>query len=915
MIRHQKTILLIAGKNLDCETVRGTLGKQYELSFAKTGQEGIESYQKEPTDCVIFDWSIQDGDGFDLIQRLVELKAVVITVVSKTQEDIAYQVLAAGSQSYLFQEDLTYEIFNQAIKNAFDQEALRRRLTEKQEELEKTDASLRDSEALYHSLVENIPVCMLRKDLDGRFVFANSKYSEFTNRSIDDIIGKTDFDFYPKDVAEKFRLDDDKVVKSSEQVRELEVNEIDGQTRWVEVIKTPLLDSKANVVGTQAIFWDVTERQLAVQALKEAKEAAEEANQTKSGFLANMSHEIRTPLNAIIGMTDLVLDSELGQSQREYLTIVTESAESLLEIINEVLDFSKIEAGKLELESIDFDLNDEVGSVMKTMGQRAHAKGLELIWHVHSNCPEWVCGDPVRIRQMLVNLVGNAVKFTAEGEVLLEIQANEICDSTVTLQFSVRDTGVGIPPDKIDTVFSAFEQVDMSTTREFGGTGLGLAITSRIAEALNGRVWVESEVGTGSIFHITADLEVAEPPADCPTHQDLEGLSALIIDDNATNRFILTELLSKEGMQVDDVSSARLAIEYLEKRIANNLSLPILVSDVNMPGMDGFMLASELRSNQLFADLPIILLTSGGRIGDIRKRKELNISSYLMKPIKKLELLNAITQSLQSKSDIEASEQTQTSEASDTNLPPMKILLAEDGYANQKMAIGLLTKWGHTVEVAENGQIAIDKWQEGNFDVILMDLQMPVMDGLTATAEIRQIEKTTGTHIPIIAVTARAMKSDKEICLATGMDYYISKPVRKKELYAALRQLESSCEPAGYEALDWPSIISAFDGDKELVQEVVEAFLEEYPILLDLLHKSLEKDDYKEVKRAAHTIKGGIRIFNLSNLTSILDEIEQKADLLDEKEIQPILDILKNEMDSLLPNLRAFAEESAEAIS
>jgi two-component system sensor histidine kinase/response regulator len=636
---------------------------------------------------------------------------------------------------------------------------------------------------LLRTVVDNIPDSILVKDSEGRYLLANKAFAKLHGlESPEQVLGKTAFDLFPKERAAALHAADLKVMRATKSLVQDERSVVDaeGNVQWILMTKVPLTNQRDEIVGVVGVNRDITQGKRAEAEMRQAKEAAEAASRAKGEFLANMSHEIRTPMNGIIGMTDLALETQLSPEQREFLGMVKSSADSLLIVLNDILDFSKIEAGKLDFETIDFQLRDTLDDTIRALGVRAHQKGLELACHVLPDVPDGLQGDPTRIRQIVTNLLGNAIKFTSEGEVVIQVEVQDESEEEVTLHFAVRDTGIGIPLEKQQLIFEAFTQTDSSTTRKYGGTGLGLAISSRLVKKMGGKIWVESEPGQGSTFHFTTRFQLQKissrkyAPLDA---EALRALSVLVVDDNATNRRVLQEMLLAWQMNPELTESGAEALAILERTATQGTPFSLILLDAQMPDMDGFSVVERIKQNPRLSKTVVIMLTSAGFRGDAARCRELGIQGYLTKPIKRSDLLEAIKVVLGSKTGAEASPSLVTVHTVRESRGRLRILLAEDNRVNQVLAVRLLEKRGHEVTVAGNGEEAIEALDRQAFDLVLMDVQMPEMDGLQATAAIRKGEMKTGRHIPIIAMTAHAMAGDKERCLEAGMDDYITKPI------------------------------------------------------------------------------------------------------------------------------------------
>ncbi|TWU41083.1 hybrid sensor histidine kinase/response regulator [Novipirellula artificiosorum] len=802
---------------------------------------------------------------------------------------------------------------------------------------------LRREQRLLRTLMDNIPDSIYFKDEQSRFLrISRMMVEKFGMLAESSVIGKSDADIFTTEHAKGAREDELRIMRTGEPLVDRVERETwpDKDDTYVMTTKMPLRDEAGTIIGTFGISRDVTELTKSQQALREARDVATQANQAKSNFLANMSHEIRTPMNAIIGMSELLALTDLTPEQRDYNHLVSDSADALLRLLNEILDFSKIEANRLELECIPMALRDVIEKSGQTLSVKAAEKSLELLCRVAPDVPNRLLGDPGRLRQILVNLIGNAIKFTENGNVFVDVNlCNEAAarpdhkadSSTLWLRFQVADTGIGIPAEKLSSVLEAFTQADSSTTRRFGGTGLGLAISKQLIELMGGQLNVESEPNEGTTFWFVLPFRVApKQQAPNPQLRNLSGTRVLVVDDNEVNRRILQEIFAVWGFEATLVDGGSSAIERFRQAQQTSEPYQLAVLDCMMPEMDGFELAATIRDEFPKAEIKMIMLSSANLPDDAARLKKLGIARYLTKPVVQSELLDTIVHVLGASRPMHP----ESILADVSDCPPLRILVAEDGLANQQVALGMLKICGHTGVVANDGREAVSRWQTEPFDVILMDMHMPVMDGIEATKAIRQIEQSSDCSdpIPIIALTAAAMQEDSEACLNAGMDGFLAKPIHAKKLQEMLAKFspdrsgqtsDNSAEPCDLEKQeDEPEIdLEATDvvdlraaqerlpGGQRGLCRLAEVFVGECESLIKTLDETIPDGDLEQIQRAAHTLKGSSNLFFANQVYASARLVEVAAKEADRDALVGLLEQLKIEVQAMLKVLRKVVSE------
>ena len=796
----------------------------------------------------------------------------------------------------------------------------------------KAEDALRESEERFRGTFENAAVGIVHSDLSGRYLHANQKYCDIVGYTRNELLQKSFQELtYADDLAgtlQKFNpLLRGEIPSYFEEKR---VVRRDGSLTWINLSVSLQRDSQGLPLHTIAVVQDISERKRLESELLHAKEAAEAANHAKDEFLANVSHEIRTPMNAILGMTELALDTALDDNQRQCLQTVKSAADNLLGIINDLLDFSKIEAGKLELDIGDFSLHTAIGDTLRALAVRAHLKGLELLCNIQPHVPDALIGDAGRLRQVLLNLVGNAIKFTEQGEIVVGVKTlSETPErNDVTLQFTVSDTGIGIPLHKQQSIFKAFEQEDTSTTRKYGGTGLGLTIAMQLVKLMGGEISVTSQPGQGSTFTFTARFKYQPHAIDLGTPLSpaaLHKLRVLVVDDNATNRRILEQWLQNWQMDPVAASDAATALEAMRQGVTVGRPYSLVLLDGRMPGTDGLTLAARIRGRQELSSARIILLTSGERPGDSSRSRDLQINANLLKPVQQEELLAAIyrvmttdARPLISQGDElparpEPQFALQPGDATATTTGALRILVAEDNEFNVRLLEQLLVRRGHLVQLAGNGREALELLNKQEFDLLLLDIHMPELDGFQVIEALRKQEATTGKHLPVIALTARSRQEDRDTCLAAGMDDFLPKPVLVGKLWEAIDRvvhghptLSTAAHPTATDStrvIDPPVLLASCGSDPVILQKICQALQAGLPAQLAAIHDALREADPSRLREAAHKFCGMIGAFSTIAAT-ITSNLEDQAAAGNIKACHPLVEQLTHITSQLMEQVK-----------
>ena len=796
--------------------------------------------------------------------------------------------------------------------------ALARDITEHK----RAEEALRESERRFRILAEALPHMVWTAEPDGATDYYNARTTEYTGLTSEQLRGwGWRSVIHPEDLPRCLELWTRSIATGEPYEIEFLVRRADGAFRWHLARALPLRDESCRITKWFGSCIDIDDQKRTQEALREAKEAAETANRAKDEFLANVSHEIRTPMNAILGMTELVMDTPLTRDQRQCLKTVKSAADNLLGLMNDLLDFSKIEAGKLELDPDDFSLRAAVGDTLRALAVRAHTKGLELIYDLQPEVPDALVGDAGRLRQVLLNLVGNAIKFTDAGEVVVRVEVAGAAtpEGEVGLRFTVRDTGMGIPRDQHERIFRAFEQEDSSTTRRYGGTGLGLTIAARVVALMRGQITVESEPGRGSTFSFTARFGLQpHPPEQVPVRPpaSLRNLPVLVVDDSVTNRHILEEWLRGWQMEPAAVGDGLAALDALWDAVSVGRPYELVLLDARMPDTDGLALAAKIRKRAELAATRIILLTSGERPGDWDRIRERRIDAHLLKPVQQDELLETIYR-VMSRANGDAPPAAGPMGGREPAAAPvpaathLHILVAEDNEINAQLLERLLARRGHRVRLANNGREALALAAEGGFDLLLLDVHMPELDGFQVVQAVRERERSAGGYLPIIALTARVRQEDRDRCLAAGMDDFLAKPIQAADLWAATERVTGSRPPAdrpGPGLLDPRVVLAACGGDAATLEEICQVLRARLPDHLTAVQEALRVRDAIRLREAAHKLCGTVAAFS-TVVGAVASDLEDQAARGQLEEARPLVEQLEAMARELIEHMDGLSIE------